>query len=337
MDAFKIALETVFVGVLALPWLALAAQLFFPDLSLPEMSERKGWLTTLKAIKSDTVAYPVVGILSVAMVYTLGAAVSRLAQDFFSDDDLRWHLPTEDEIRASVYCDEKYSPWVVDDSGASFPDGSVGSLQIRLLCRRLSAASDKREHKRERDSIIDQMQRTFHLQEAALLLAGDDKVSRIRLLHQQLNVLRGAAFDGIIACLMCLFGWCAHEEKEWKRWPWEILGVGLFGYAFYSLAWNHLQVSGPRNLFLHPSSLFRPPDDPPFMEFTLLLVAALGCYAIARGVKCAWPRWTILASLLFTALAYSGWYWTEILYDQLIMQSFYAGYSGQHPLLRLTQ
>jgi hypothetical protein len=53
------------------------------------------------------------GVLLFAMTYTLGSAVSRIAQDFFNDDDLylqvHRHLfrvgTTEDRIHTRVYCD----------------------------------------------------------------------------------------------------------------------------------------------------------------------------------------------------------------------------------------
>jgi hypothetical protein len=313
MDALKIALETTFVGVLALPWLALAAQLFFPGFSLPKMSDYESWFTKLQSIKSETVGYAIVGLLSVAMVYTLGASISRLAQDFFSDDDLPWHLPTEDEIRASVYCNNKGSAWVVGDPGVSSQQDPSGLLQVNPQCTLLSAGSKKRQ----RDPAQNKIQQIFHLQEAALLLAGEDKVSRIRLLHQQIMVLRGAAFDGVITCLLCLLSWSATLSWRW-RWFASLL---LLLYSIYAMVCNHFQ------LCQFPLPGFRyEPDDPPLMELTLLFLACGGAYVAAKGRKGSWPQGTGLVSFLLTALAYSGWYWTEIRYDQLVIYSFYAGH-----------
>jgi len=314
MDALKIALETVFVGVLALPWLALAAELFFPGFSLWKMSGPKGWLATVQAVKSETVGYAVVGVLSVAMVYTLGAALSRLAQDFFNDDDLPLHLPTEDQIRASVYCE--HGGLRLAKIGVPVLDNSDPCPNLRQGFRWLRG--------KDESLTIDWAHEVFSLQETALLLQGEDKVSRLRLLHQQLNVLRGAAFDGLITCALCLFSW--NMKQSWGPWRW-VLPIGLLVYVLYALFWNHLR------LFRHPNSFHLEFDDPPFMEFTLLLLGAGGCYVVWKDVTGSWPHGTGWVSLLFAALAYSGWYWSEILYDRLVIHSFYA---GQH-LLKLTQ
>src|ERR1700680_1548077 len=151
MDALKIALETIFVGVLALPWLALTAQLFFPEFSLSKTEDLEGWLRKVLLIKSDVIGYAVIGVLSVAMVYTLGAAISRLAQDFFNDDDLLFHFPTEDRIQTNVYCDTGH-PWVMGDPVASPQDDPGTSLLVTPLCRMLFSASstDQRDFATDR-------------------------------------------------------------------------------------------------------------------------------------------------------------------------------------------
>jgi hypothetical protein len=320
MDALKIALETIFVGVLALPWMALAAQLFFSQFSLPKTKEVESWLARVWSTKSEVIGYAVVGVLSVAMAYTLGAAVSRLAQDSFNDDDLLPldhdllpYVPTEDRIRASVYCDPFESELV--EIRVPFRDSSGTFLEVNPQWFRELCARDKR-------SASNRAWQIFSLQETALLLAGEDKVSRLRLLHQQIMVLRGAAFDGLITCVLCLLGWNA-KQQSWGPWRW-VLPIGLlfwFSYAF----WNHFQLFQNHQLFRYE------PDDPPFTELTLLLMGVGGCYVTWKGAKGSWPRGTGWVSLLFAALAYSGWYWTEILYDRMII---YSAYASQHHLLK---
>jgi hypothetical protein len=311
MDALKIALETVFVGVLALPWLALAAELFFPQFSISEMSGPQGWFTKVQSIKSETVGYAVVGLLSVAMVYTLGASISRLAQDFFNDDDLALHIPTEDQIRASVYCE--HPELRLAKIGVSVLDNSDPCPNMRQGFRRFFGKEDS--------FTTDWADQVFSLQETALLLQGEVKVSRLRLLHQQIMILRGAAFDGLLTSVLCLLGWNA--MRNWGLWR-GVLPIALLSYALYALFWNHF------GLFAHPQLEF---DDPPFMELTLLLLGAGGCYVAWKGAQTSWLKGTGWVSLLFAALACSGWYWTEILYDRLVIHSFYA---GQH-LLKLIQ
>ena len=203
MDALKIALETVFVGVLALPWLALAAQLFFPEFSLPKLTAPDGWLAKVQSIKSETVGYAVVGLLSVAMAYTLGAAISRLAEDFFNDDDLYPNfVPTEDQLRASVYRRSLEHALVDVQVPSSVKDKNKEDKDTISAQANSGTNQEETQHwfrgrgAHDELSASDQTRQTFNIQEAALLLEGEDKVSRIRLLHQQLNVLRGAAFDG---------------------------------------------------------------------------------------------------------------------------------------------
>ena len=305
MAALKIALETVLVGALALPWLAVAVQLFFPA--------AKDALSHLSWFGGDQIRSAVGGVLLAAMVYLLGAAVSRLAGDFFNDEDLPLlHPPTENEIRGSVYCPKSY-PWIIGDPGVSPQDNAGRPLPITTWCDKLSLPSNS-----ERDFARDQIQQIFHLQESKLLLAGEDKTSRLGLLHQQIMVLRGAAFDGLIVCLLCLLGWNARKQS-WGGWRW-ILPIGLVLYVLYALVCNHLQLCQYSSL--HFRSEFA---DPPFMELTLLLLGAGGCYLVEKGAKGSWPQGTGLASLVLTALAYCGWYWTEILYDRLVIYSFHAG------------
>ena len=307
-------------------------QLFFPQFSLLKPKNLEGWLARAWSIKSETAEYAVVGVLSVAMAYTLGAAVSRLAEESFNDDDLYLHgLPTEDQIRASVYrrsLERALVDAVKDDKKQRrqrhnlTPDNSEANPEETPHWLRGSLA-----HETLFD--VDRTRQIFSIQEAALLLQGEDKVSKIRLLHQQLNVLRGAAFDGLLTCLLCLLGWNAKESwGPWRsKWWRAILPVGLLAWALYGLLWNHL------GLFPDPRRFWLRFDDPPFMELTLLLFCGGGLYVAWRGTKGSWPQGAGFASLLLAALAYCGWYSTEILYDQQIIYSFYA----LHPLIKLTQ
>ena len=57
----------------------------------------------------------------------------------------------------------------------------------------------------------------FHVQEGALLLQGTDKNERLRQYHDERMVLRGAAFDGLVAFSLCLFWWNA-DHKFRLRW-----------------------------------------------------------------------------------------------------------------------
>jgi hypothetical protein len=313
MDALKIALETVFVGALALPWLALAAQLFFPQFSLSKTENFEGWVTRVWSIQSEVIGYTVVGVLSVAMAYTVGAAVSRLAGDFFNDDDLLPHFPTEDQIRTSVYCDPSESKLV---------HINVPSQDSSETCRKVTPRWFPKLHPHYYESsAADQTRQIFALQETSLLLAGEDKVSRLRLLRQQTIVLQGVAFDGVLTSLLCLIGWNA--TRSWGRWRW-LVPAGL-------LFWSAVAFGSHFHLF--PNSQGAPVElnDPPLLELAWLLLAVSAGYAVWKEAKASWPQGTGWVSFLFAALAFAGWYWTEILYDRLIIYSFYVSH---YPLIK---
>jgi len=82
MGAFTIAFDIIVVGALALPWVFLVIHLFF---SQNESSLKKllGWV-------KDQQQPALAGILLFAIAFPLGSIVSRIAQDFFDDDDLRF-------------------------------------------------------------------------------------------------------------------------------------------------------------------------------------------------------------------------------------------------------
>ena len=93
MDALKLAFDTVIVGALALPWVAMGIYLF--------LGSRDGQIVRLwLLIKENQAHFPpaVAAVLLFATAYSLGAAVSRVSGDFFNDH--MWSfMPTEDNIR----------------------------------------------------------------------------------------------------------------------------------------------------------------------------------------------------------------------------------------------
>jgi len=82
----------VIVGVLALPWLAIAIDLFFA--SKPgQANQFVSWLQS----HGSQLPSADVGVVLFSMAYLLGAAVSRVAGDFFNDGDLNMAI-TQDHI-----------------------------------------------------------------------------------------------------------------------------------------------------------------------------------------------------------------------------------------------
>jgi hypothetical protein len=157
----------------------------------------------------------------------------------------------------------------------------------------------------------------FLFQEATVLLKGTDATERLRQFHDQIMVLRGATFNGMVAFSLCLFWWIAKFQTKLR---WAVLLLYLFpgGIA----ASNHLRD--------HVHS-------PPFMEFTLIALAAAGGYLLwhRRPTKRDTPeevqshnevreiRFGYLFLLLFLSVsAFLGWWATQVLYDQQVIYSY---------------
>jgi hypothetical protein len=274
----------------------------------------------LPAFSGDQVRATIVAVLVAACAYCLGAAVARLGQDFFDDDDLPLSV-TESSIRVSVYCDELQSGLV--QAAVPFQDNSKNYSSITPDWFSGVCQADG-------SSARDRVRQIFQIQESTLLLAGTDKANRLRLLHQQIMVLRGAAFDGVLACMLFLLGWNL-ERQSWGRARY-LFPLGIILWALFVLhshfAHQHLE------LLRHPLQIFQVKvDDPPFMELTFLLLGVAGCYLVWKGTEGSWKFGTgFWAALLPTAMVYAGWYWTEILYDRLVLYSYYA---QTHGLLKL--
>jgi hypothetical protein len=77
VDALKLAFDTVIVGALALPWVAMGIYLF--------LGSRDGQIARLwSSIKENQAQFPpaVAAVLLFATVFFLGAAVTRVSEDF---------------------------------------------------------------------------------------------------------------------------------------------------------------------------------------------------------------------------------------------------------------
>jgi hypothetical protein len=369
MGALTIAFDTTIVGALALPWVYLIIHLFFSD-GENRIKQALDWVNKHQA------QVPA-GILLFAMTYTLGSAVSRIAHDFFDDDDLhvridgwliRWPV-TEDRIRAHVYCDDDSKDLLPNVAGNTALAKEIDSKTFRNFnnfsqyCKQIMrgwvrTASDEEGNPGD---FVKTAADIFGLQENTLMDKGGDYSARLRQAHDQIMVLRGAAFNGLIAFSLCLFAWgvvlsdnpgCNGKSKSedksvpdenprpWVRW------IVMLAPAFYLIAggialYHHIHEKSPAF-----------PPDPPYMEFTLLLLAGAGLWVLwppapkalrhtpEDGAKqatekqkekeaAATPHWRIerwgrlvSLSLVLTFAAFLGWWSTEVFYRDQVIYSF---------------
>jgi hypothetical protein len=291
MDALKLAFDTIIVGALALPWLLIAMDLF--------LASQEGEMTvfwTLIKHGEDKIPPAVMGVLMFTMAYFLGAAISRVSGDFFNDDDLRVQI-TEDNIRAAVYCSPNQRQFIapvlsyIDESGHQ---SQVTREEFGRFCDGKAAAQPARQ--------------IFRVQESALLLQGGDKTETLNQLRAQISVLRGATFDGLLVFVLCGFGLCGKQPAK-RRLAWWIIPIALF-------------VGGWRVLIHHV--MHNSLNDPPFMEFTFIVLGFAGGYVFWKGAPPRAYGAGLLLSILLSGIAYFGWWWTEVLYDQQVLHSFYA-------------
>jgi len=389
MGALTIAFDTTIVGALALPWVLLFIHLFFFQGENP--------LERLVNLVKERQLQTVAGVLLFAMAFTLGSAVSRIAQDFFNDDDL--HVPwvlrmamTEDRIIASVACNTDHyhllnaaaaSPTLADKiktfeclkSNCCQPDGSAlpnagtaphegkGDSQSQkqdccmdegsdtppagtsnpapgktslpqepaCLCQRILSPRGRYTRGRymsstdreKEDDLIKSARDIFGLEENALLLKGEDATLRLRQLHDQIMVLRGATFDGLISFALCLFAWGVRARREKPRsavrWVLALIPAVLLFLAVDATV-HHYQER-----FI---------AEPPYMEFSLFIVGAAGGILLwtrlvqtsegskeRQCIRWPWPAMSLLFAVLSVA-GILGWWSTEVLYGEQVIYSY---------------
>jgi hypothetical protein len=355
MAALSIAFDIIIVGALALPWVLLAIDLFFST----NVSRVRSLLHWVVQQKQPAVA----GVLLFAMTYALGSVVSRIAQDFFDDDDLHIHAfhrlfrvgVTESSIRTNVFCNAFKNTETPNPSEPSTKNGEQPGKTNTVRndpttekhktfqennpkCEYTGRWIIRTRHPQTDDPIIvdktnpqritaewinqqeDLAARIFLYHEAAVLQLGTDANERLRQYHDQIMVLRGAAFNGIIIFTLCLFWWSA-QSFPGLGWAVSFL-YGILGVIAVS---HHFAVT--------------PISNPPYMEFTLFTLMAAGWYVLRthalkerRGHEKRAPRsgqkkfpfgYLVLAAFV-TVASSLGWWATQVLYDQQIIYSYQA-------------
>jgi hypothetical protein len=277
MGALTIAFDITIVGALALPWVLLVIHLFF--------FEGENLLEDALQWVKDKEQQAAVGVLLFAMTYTLGSAVSRTAHDFFNDDDLRLQVDgqllrvgvTENRIVARAYCEasgDNLLPAATDNPAIADKINTFQKQKTDPSCRRALRWTEHHTYVKTDDDLIDTAHDLFSLQENSLLLRGEDSTLRLRQLHDQIMVLRGAGFNGFIGFSLCLFAWGATLRREHRR-------------PEHRRSWLRLPLLAAPAVYLAVALIAtvnhfreRAPSDPPYMEFTLMLLALVGVWLV---------------------------------------------------------
>jgi hypothetical protein len=341
MGALAIAFDITIVGALALSWVLLVVHLLFVN-GENRLGKILNWV-------KEQQQPAVVGVLLFAMTYALGSAVSRIAQDLFNDDDLYLQVPgrlfrvgtTEDRIHTRVYCDMYDNHLLLAGTENPALAAEIYTFQDlkrkKPLCWLTLRWSVRYTYDREADDKLkDAAVDIFSLQENALMVKGEDYTVRLRQIHNQIMVLRGAAFNGLIGFSLCLFalGKALRRENHGRWLRLAVVPVPALYFAVALISTVHHFGDGE-------------PLDPPYMEFTFLLLALVGAWLVWKppsppkpekseakepgvtktpGMKCDWQsadwaRLVVLSAILSTA-AVLGWWSTEVLYAQQVIYAY---------------
>lgn len=343
MDVFKLAFETTIAGLLAFVWLGVATYLLFPDFvqGLPgriDSKPAKGFQTA-------------VGVGALTIAYCLGSAILPISNQLVNDE----HGPlNENAIRCQVFT--KQEQWLESVQDTAFrkaknfllknlsPDhcsywasiftkDDVGMVERirrfgRLWIGRLARAGEVKTGKDDKalEAFCETAKTTecdefkarkiltiFQQQETEVLDQGTDKTELLRQLHERIVVLRGAVFSGFVLLLICIFALFARVNGLTSHWMRPCLGalLALLFAVFAAVNGYHDVVS--RNVF-----------DIPVLEGLLMVITIFGVFLVFRRAKTELFRTKrhVLIALFFTGLAYGGWMWSEIIYDQQVISSF---------------
>ena len=331
MDALKFAFEVLIVGALALPWVAILVRMFSPYAAPGEPEKPLDILQFLLAGLGDDARSAVAAAMIVAIGYLLGSAVTRISRNFFNDE-LLGRVPTEDQIRDDLYWDEYCMGQLLGDlelpelrpqklssiaeglcspATPSSPDApAIPALPRRRLFRfrKTIERSDRPEDFSAR------VQELFLLQESNLLLNGEDKVERLKEYYDQITVLRGGAFNGIILCAVCLFGFCGNYRVRWSNSPVlkaltfvPAAALALYGFISLLTHWTGKGLSAYR--------------DPPLAETVLLLLGAVGVFVILKARHATYYGPLCILAAALSLVSFGGWWWTEVMYDLHVIHS----------------
>jgi hypothetical protein len=329
MDVFKLAFETMIVGLLACTWLGIAIDLLFPNF-FP-------WLIRSIGGKSENL----IGLALLSLAYCFGSAIMPIADQLLNDE--HWPLP-EYAIRCWVSMEENDRLKDIAEDTELLPN--YKSTEDFEVCRCsywdifftkvqeeksqkarkvLDIPSTWEEFKRRKDSVDDDINRDelltlFLLYESKVLSQGADKTESFRQLRERIVVLRGAVISGTVLFLLCLFRAIARPETA--KFQWKVMDKAWIRTVFGTLLALAFTVFSARNAFedlKHPDIF-----DIPILEVLLGLTSVFGGFWVLKGVpfRSFLNVRSVFLTGFVTVFAYGGWMWSEVIYDQQIITAF---------------
>jgi hypothetical protein len=297
MDAFKLAFETVIVGLFALPWLWVMIDLVNPNFFNSSSIRR------VSAFIPQELRASAIGLSLFSLVYLLGSMMTPVAREFFNDPDMLGRvLPTDENIQAHNY--------------KKIRDVTSSGLLARATLRLAHAPEPK--------AVSDDMSAKFQQDESAVLLRGPDTCERLNRLHEQMTVLRGAAFSAFALMVLCGFAWCGRFSNHATVIGWKLfLGQQSRRLAALTLSAAIILVAG-RGLWKDIPKLAT--GNMPIAELVLLILAGFGWYVLIWGTRSRlrFHGSAFVFALCFTLLCYTGYGCTERSYDQEVLYSYQA-------------
>ena len=370
MGAITIAFDTIIAGALALPWLLLVVHLFFPN-GEQHVADLPRWI---KEINQPAALAVILFALTYLIGSAVSRTAQDFSNDddlHLSVTDFPWHPEhrywksdagktggaaaapaqasaegtpqapaigvatkqhlilrvgmSENRVLAAVYCDKGNLPHparLTKDLAARISNFGTH----RNACEKTTrwhVRFDKDQYEQEAH-LTDDAENIFGYQESALLLQGEDATLRLRQLHDQVMVLRSASFNGLIAGALCLFAWGARLRRERPRsvlrWLAAALPAVIFLVALVTVS-HHFEE--------------RPLSEPPYMEFSLFVLAGGGAWLLwlrpqpAGGQAEHWApcrRWLAFSilSILLAVTAALAWWSSEVAYTQQVIYAYDA-------------
>ncbi len=314
MDVFKLAFETIIVGLLGSVWISVMAFLLSPhDVSqffthrLPPLAKDYQYVT---------------GLVVLTLAYCLGSAILPISRQLVNDE----HLPVnESAIRCEVFLKQQdlqgiegLTPQFPSKPRCSYwaPFAGAGiSLPIRirnlafLLLGHTTEETQRENEKQELEKLLTDFQR----RENSALNQNSQMAERLRQLNERIVVLRGALLSFYVLFLTCLFASVDRVRRRVGTYEVPIWGFLLTIGCLLFAATNGYQDLKSSNIV-----------DLPVFEGLIVLISAFGGYLMFRGVKTKQflSSRFLLTIAFFVVLAYGGWMHSEIDYDQQVMISY---------------